>query len=860
MKARVTGVWVLAAVGLAGQTTLGQFTTPPPDVRKPFRADESQPAVPRAVPVEKPIPRALPVERPKAPPAATPAPAPVPAAVTPAPRPPGVVAPPRPLATPAPEPDEPGTIRVAPGMTGRTQDQMQLEFADSYYAKKLFGQAVGEYERYLQLYPGAPDRATALFRLGESYRRTGSNNSAKTAFEMLLGQFIQGEFVGPGSYRLAEIYYEEKAYREALPLYRRASVRLKEPAVANSAKFYTARCLEALGQKLEARIAYEDLISTAQDNPFQEASRRSLAMLFKDAGRTTDAIKQMQVLAKETQNPELRMEATVRTGLWMMEAKQDAQAEKEFQAAIDLAGSSKWKEVARMGLVRLQFNAGKYDAVLAAFANAATDFSADSKPELLLLAANASRMLGKPAEARVLYEQLLNEFPTNTYARDAQYERLKMLYYADDPTLVEEIDKFLATSPTGAERDQVVLMKAEVFYKKQDYANALPLYSQLELSRTLPGALKGEALFKLGYCYMQLRDFDRGVKTFTAFIDQYPASKSISYALIQRGLAHQQLKNLSAAVKDYDQVITRHPKAKERELALQQKGLILGQQGDNTGMTEAFKTLLKDYPETAAKAQANYWIGWSAFEAKNYKETVEPLRRARDLDREQFFEKASLRVLLAVFNLEDKEATAKEIEIYSKDGKEKVPSQILRWIGNELYKEKRFDQAERYFQLLTPRDEAVADDFLYLGRSRLKLGKHQDAAGPLETYLKSVKEPAPRANGSLELAHARIGLKDFDGAQKVTDEALLLQPEGPINGEGRITAGDIQAARGNFDEAAKIYRSVSAVLDDETVTPRALEKAVESYTKSGNEAEAKKTLNLLQSRYPEYYQRKAKAP
>ena len=855
MKTRVTVVWVLAAAGLAGQSTQAQFA-PPDDVRKPFRTEESQPPIPRAIPVEKPIPRAIPVERPKATPA--PEPAPVPAA-TPASRPPTVATPPKPAATPMPEPDEPGTIRVAPTMTAKTQDQYQLEVADSYYTKKLFGQAVGEYARYLQSFPSAPDRATALFRLGESYRRTGSYNSAKSAFETLLAQFGSGEFIGPASYRLAEIYYEEKAYRDALPLYRRASVRLKEPSVVNSAKFYTARCLEALGQKLEARIAYEELVSMAENNPFQEASRRSLAMLLKDAGRSVDAIKQMQILAKETQNPELKMEATVRTGLWMMDDKQDANASKEFEAAIALTGNNKWKEVARMGLVRLQFNAGKYQDVLAAYENAATDFSSDSKPELLLLAANANRMLNKADEARVLYEKLLTEFPTNTYARDAQYERLKMLYYADDPALVGEIDKFLSTNPTGAEHDQVTLMKAEMAYKKQDYTNALPLYSQLELSRTLPASLKGEARFKLGYCYMQLRDFDRAVKSFTAFIDEHPTNKSVSYALIQRGLAYQQLKNLAAALKDYEQIIKRFPKAKERELALQQKALILGQQGDNAGMTDAFKALLKDYPETAAKAQANYWIGWAAFEVKNYKDAVEPLRRARDLDPEQFFEKASLRALLAVFNLEDKAGTTKEIEVYAKDGKEKVPSQILRWLGSELYKEKRYDQAERYFTMLAPRDEAVPDDFLVLGRSRVKLGKFKEASAALETYLKSVKDPAPRATGSLELAQARIGEKDFDGAQKVTDEALLLQPEGPLNGEGRITAGDIQAARGNLDEAARIYRSVSAVLDDETVTPRALEKAVEAYKKAGNEEEAKKTLNVLQSRYPEYSQRKAKA-
>jgi TolA-binding protein len=92
------------------------------------------------------------------------------------------------------------------------------------------------------------------------------------------------------------------------------------------------------------------------------------------------------------------------------------------------------------------------------------------------------------------------------------------------------------------------------------------------------------------------------------------------------------------------------------------------------------------------------------------------------------------------------------------------------------------------------------------------------------------------------------------------DQALTLQPEGKLNGEGVIAAGDILTAQGQFEQAAKTYASVAALLDDEEVTPRALEKAVEAYRKAGKEAEAKKTLNLLQSRYPEYLQQKRTAP
>jgi TolA-binding protein len=799
------------------------------------------------MPVEKPIPRAIPVERPTATPMPAPRATPAPAAATPPPM-------------AAPEPEDPGTIRVAPSAAPRSQDEIQIDIADSFYAKKIFDQAAAEYERYLGLFPNGVNRPAALFRLAESYRHTGSMNAAKNAYDTLLGQFANGDFIGPAAYRLGELYYQEKQYRDALPLFRKASVRLKEPAVANSAKFYTGRCLEALGQTLDARITYEELASATDHNPFQDASRLSLALLFKDSGRTADALKQAQALAKETSNADLKLEAMVRSGLWLIDLEQPAKAEKQLREAIDVAGNSKWREVARLGLLRLQFDAGKYEEVYKTFTASQNEFSAESRPDLVLLAANSARQLGKTTEARVLYEQIIRDYPSTAIAKDAIFARLKLLYYNDDPDLVAEIDNYLQTNPDAAERDQVMLMKAEAFYKKGDYQNALPLYSALELSRTLTGTYKAEALFKLGYCYIQRNDIDRGVKAFTSFIDGYPTNKSIPYALIQRALAYQQTKNLAAALKDFDQLISRYPKAKEREIALQQKALILGQQGDNAGMVDAFKILLKDYPNTAAKAQANYWIGWAAFETKHYKDAIAPLRLARELDKEQFFEKASFRVLLAAYNLEEKAETAKEVESYAKNGKEKVPAQILRWLGTELYKEGSYDQSAKYFEMLTPRDEVVPDDFLFLGRSLLKQKQYKEATGALEAYLKVVKEPIPRATGLLELTQARIGAGDFDAAKKAADEALTLQPEGPLNGEGRIAAGDVLMAQGQLEEAAKTYRAVSAVIDDETVTPRALEKAVAAYKKAGNEAEAKKTLNLLQSRYPEYFQRNARTP
>jgi TolA-binding protein len=814
---------------------------PAPDVRKPFRFDP-----------EAPIPRAVPVERPRAtPPPATPRAAPAKPAVAP-------------RTVKQPEPSDPGEIRMTPSAVPKTADEAQLEVADSYYARGLFEMAATEYERYLGQYPGAAGRMTALFRLGESYRKTGSGNGAKNAYDTLLALYQTGDFIGPAAFRLAEIYYAERKFYDALPLYRKASVRLKEPAVQNCAKFFTARSLEALGQKIEARSTYEELVGLTEHNPFQDASRLSLALLLKDSGRTQDAIRHMEVLAAATQNPEMRAEAVVRSGLWFQEVRQPERSEARLREAIELPGIGKWKDVAQLGLVRMHYDAGSYDKVLADSATLMPQVSADAKPDLLLLAANANRQLKKFAEAADLYDQLLQDFADTPQAKDAQYDRLVSLYYSDESELVGDIDKFLTGNPDAAKRDQALLMKAEVLFRRQDYAGAAPIYEKLDRARTLTPALKAEALFKLGFCYMQIRDADNAIKALGSFIEGFPTSKSIAYALGQRAMAYQQKKNFTAALKDYSELIARHPQAKERELALEQKALILGQQGDNAGMSGAFEQLIKSYPESSAAPKAHYWIGYVGFEAKRYKKAAQHLARARELNREEFFERASLRILLAQYYLEDRAATSSEVDSYKKDGKTDVPAEILRWLGEGYFKDGQHEAAIKYLEMLippegAPRDEALPDDYLFLARARMHVQRFPEATAALETYLKSVKEPVPRSSGLLHLARAQIGMTKLDDAQKSVDEALTIQPEGPIAGEARIVAGDIQMGRGRAEEAAKLYVSVSLVLDDENVTPLALEKAVQAYQGAGREAEAKKTLNTLQSRYPEYAQGKKKA-
>jgi TolA-binding protein len=130
-----------------------------------------------------------------------------------------------------------------------------------------------------------------------------------------------------------------------------------------------------------------------------------------------------------------------------------------------------------------------------------------------------------------------------------------------------------------------------------------------------------------------MKDLPRAVEAFIYFIQAFPDNAQTPSALAQRALAYQQDKNYDVAIADLNTIVTKYPQAREREAALQQKALIQGQQGNAKGMSDTFRQLLKEFPKSAAAGQAQYYIGKSVLEAKDYKAAITALNAARQLDK-----------------------------------------------------------------------------------------------------------------------------------------------------------------------------------------------------------------------------------
>src|SRR2546430_14509710 len=450
----------LIALGLSASAILAQNT---PEVR-------------RAQPVDQtPAPRALPAYSP----------------------------PPPPVRLQIP-PTEAETPPVAPPET-EAPDRRQLEYATALFSRKLYDLAIPEFEKYLDQYLGASGRASAYFFLGESYRALNRNAAARKSFQKIIDDYGDSEFAGPAAYVLAETAFTQKDYAAALPLFHRAAAKSKEAAVALSARYFEARCLETLDRKDEACGIYQQVSDAKNPNPYREDSRLAAASILSARGKKTDALKQYEALANETQKPALKAEAAVRGGMIALDLVQ-AEKGKIDKAMADKAASllqkgrtlpeaGEFRAIAQVGLRRLQYQSGQYAQLLADYKKEQEKLPEAARAEVMLLAANSERQLGHAKEAEEIYRQIIAKYPDREEAKDAAYQRLINIYNSDPPALLAEVDEFLKSNPTAERADQAKLLKAEALYKQQNYAEAAPIYAELRASQLSP-KLRAESAYK----------------------------------------------------------------------------------------------------------------------------------------------------------------------------------------------------------------------------------------------------------------------------------------------------------------------------------------------------------------------------
>lgn len=744
-----------------------------------------------------------------------------------------------------------GDIRIAPATSSDPAQiaDNQLAVAEGFFNRKQYDMAISEYQKFLNLTsPGEAHRDQALFHLGEIFREQQNGFKAEETYLQLLKEKPSGDFAAAAAYRLGEYYSVRKESKKAAESFAQAVTLSTNPAIQNAARYQQALCRDQLGEDEKATSLLNEVSKTEENNPTRMHAMMLLAEREEKEGEKEKALADYQTIIHETTG-EMLAEALVKAGMVSSDLGKKEQALQFFEIASATKDGGEWSAIAALGSMKIFYADKEYQKVLSKSEQASSSSNLQGRSEALLMVANTQRLLNHQQEALSLYNKITQEFPGTDPANEAAFNRLLVLQVLHDPKIISQIEGYLLATTDIHRKAQANLLKAEVLFEASNYAEAAQAYSLIS-SSDLSAELKEDALYKEAWSLKEIGDKKGAIALLSQLITIYPKTSHAGAALIQRASLKQKTGDLVGAIADYSILINRDLHSPERELALQQKALCEGEQRDNKAMSETFQQLLKDYPKSAAASQANFWIGWAAFENKDYVGAVPFLEKARDLNSKQFGERAGVRLLLCHYYHEEFPETLRETERLHLTA---VPIEVLRWLGLKAYEKGDMAQAEHFLSVVanSGRNNLITLDVeSSLAKALIAQGKFQEAEIPTQKMLSLSTDPTTRAEAMLTLTRLQKGRKKYEEADKSVNEALLLQPEGKLNIEARLLQADLLALRGNDDAAARAYMAIGLLTDDPITTPQALRKAAEAYRNANNPEEAKKAMKELEKRFP----------
>lgn len=753
--------------------------------------------------------------------------------------------------TTEPSPATAGSIRIGASV-GRDSESLaaaQLAVADGFFARKQPMEAVAEYEKFLVMATQqTPGREHALYRLGESQRLMGNNGVAETTF-------LKATETDPKSPRAAAAWFRIGELREArgyldgaAAAFASSASGTTEPQLGLAARYRSALCLQKTGQKEESSKLLKEVSETPGDNPQRNPALLQLAALAAQAGDNQAALRCYSTILESGASGETAAEAAVKSAVIQSGLGSKDAAMKLFEKAA-AAGNGRWSASGELGALKTASEGGQHETVLKTSERALAT-NPDNRGEILLLRAVARRKLGKNTQALEDYDAIIREFPSGKAAEEASFQRLLSLHALRNDGLSGEIDHYLLTCSDPTSRAKARLLKAEEAVRLGKFREAAALYHELPLE-FLPPDSHADIRYKEAWSLIRAGDQPSSIGALSRFLEKHPDDPRSPAALAQRGSLKQQQNDFEGALADYSKILSSYPKSPEGENALRQKALLLGQKQDNKGMVDSFQEFLEKYPDSPSAPQAHYWIGWAAFEEKDYPTALTELAKARTGDPKQFGERAGMRLLLVQYYADHPAEASREAAALKPA---LIPPEVGRWLGMKSMEAGESAKAERFLVPLVGQGLPGAKDpdvQSALAAALAAQGKFREAAGPASEALKLAKDPSSRAKALLVSSSIQKSLKNLREASSLAEEAMLLQPEGPVNAEGRILSGDIMMAKQDFTGAAKAYMTVAVLNDDPEITPKALRRAAEAYQRAGLTEEARKALDELRQRFPQ---------
>jgi len=267
----------------------------------------------------------------------------------------------------------------------------------------------------------------------------------------------------------------------------------------------------------------------------------------------------------------------------------------------------------------IYFQKGNYQQAISTYRNVLAIYPNSSlAPTVFYSIGDSYFNLGQYDSAITSYQQVLTKFPTSPHVYDA-VNGIQDCYVIQNKQdqAINFIRQFIANNPSLSFSDQIFYKVGDIYYSLQNYKQAEISYR--EFIADYPNSkLVPQAYYWIGKSAENLKKYDEALSDFNSVFTSFPNSDAAPAAVIEMGNIYNQQKKYDDALTMYNKALTTLPNKLRFTEIMFNKGMTYVNKNDFASATLVFNQIVKDYSGTVFSEKSKLELGILSLQAKNY--------------------------------------------------------------------------------------------------------------------------------------------------------------------------------------------------------------------------------------------------
>lgn len=744
-----------------------------------------------------------------------------------------------------------------PAAASESQNASALDFANGLYARKMYGPAITEYEKFLKANPHSPESASARFRYADSYYFTKDYAAAIAHFELFLKEFPADRRVSMAHFRLGTARFYQGSIAMAIRQLSIVSRSADDPVLKSGALFYLAKALEEKGAASRSLDILRRLAAQEGDSEYATYAGVAIGDAHLKAEDLDAALREGYLPAAKRSSPAVLVhQAQFKVGEIYFSKKQYAAAAPFYERVMETSDSSELKEKALLGL----FYCDYYEGDLARAERRYTLYqpvidSSSQRPEISFLLASLMADQKKYPEALAKLETVITDPQADESLKEkAQFKKISVISETGQKELsLKTLEEYFTGSAKNA--DKALSQKAELLAEIGKTDEALAAFQKLRQDFPISPYAKS-ALYQSAVALAKAGRFAEAKNSYADFAERYPEDPDADLALLQIVQTDLDAKDFNAAFDGAEKMIKDRPKSTRLDIAYYKLGVAATGLGRYGHAAFAFKKVTDDFSSSKLYVESLYGTAVSLENARKLDEAIPAYERLlRDYPDHALAKEVLPRLgYLYIQNQDTGKALTHYEDLVFKRTDVPLETDGVFWLIQYLLDQGMYDRLERLLDAIGSRfpEKDLKHEVVFFKAERAMGLK--DYASAKTFYSEAVQAAAgegryvPHAYLGLGTAQAALG-EDAEAAKNFS-EALRYDEEVKVSMRARFELANLRLKSKDYESAAKDFMLVAILYDDEKYTPPALYKAGECFLSTGKKEDAEKAFLELKTKYP----------